>query len=82
MPERRKRPAFYRQSISEGCGPTLIGEDTIRGDIFKTDLIVAEVAANTPPKQNPHPEGTANWRDWNRRHHQDFTGLYLDDGRG
>jgi hypothetical protein len=37
--------------------------------------IVLEAAANTPPKQNPHPEETADWRDWNRRHHQDFTGF-------
>jgi hypothetical protein len=44
--------------------------------------IVAEVAANTPPKQNPHPEDTADGRDWDRRHKQDFTGFYLDDGRG
>jgi hypothetical protein len=44
--------------------------------------VVAEVAANTPPKQIPHPKDTADWRDCNRRHKQDFTGFYLDDGRG
>jgi hypothetical protein len=41
--------------------------------------IVMEAAASAPPKQNPHPEGTADWRDWNRRHKQDFTGYLLDD---
>jgi len=41
--------------------------------------IVAEFAANTPPEMNPHPEGSANARDWNRRHKQDFTGYLLDD---
>jgi hypothetical protein len=44
--------------------------------------IVAEVAAQSPPKQNPDAKDTANWRDWNRRQKQDFTGFYLDDGRG
>jgi hypothetical protein len=37
--------------------------------------IVSEAADSAPIKQNPHPEGTANWKDWNRRHHQDFTGF-------
>ena len=44
--------------------------------------IVAEAADDAPTQSNPHPDGTANARDWNRRHKQDFTGFYLDDGRG
>jgi hypothetical protein len=36
---------------------------------------VLEAADNAPTKQNPHAEGSANWKDWNRRHHQDFTGF-------
>jgi hypothetical protein len=41
--------------------------------------IVAEAAANAPPKCNPFPENTADWRDWNRRDKGSFEGFYLDD---
>ena len=39
--------------------------------------IVAEVATNTPPKQNPHPEDTADGRDWDRRHRGVFKGYRI-----
>ena len=47
--------------------------------------IVEEVAKDAPSGEAcPFDEAIdpANWRDWNRRHKQDFTGFYLDDGRG
>jgi hypothetical protein len=49
--------------------------------LLKASDIVAEQAATAPETslENPHPPETADWRDWNRRHHQDFTGFYLDD---
>jgi hypothetical protein len=37
--------------------------------------IVSEAADSAPTKQSPYPEGTANWKDWNRRHPQDFAGF-------
>jgi hypothetical protein len=43
--------------------------------------IVAEFAVGLPPEANPFDPETdaANWRDWNRRTHNDFTGFMLDD---
>jgi hypothetical protein len=41
--------------------------------------IVAEYAADIPPPSNPHPEGSANWRDWNRLHTGGFDGYLYDD---
>jgi len=37
--------------------------------------VVSEATDNAPTKQNPHPEGSANWKDWQRRQYQDFTGF-------
>jgi hypothetical protein len=34
---------------------------------------VAEAAANADEPENPFPENTANWRNWNRRFMGDFT---------
>jgi hypothetical protein len=36
---------------------------------------VAAAAANAPEPENPFPEHSANWRNWNRFHHDDFTGF-------
>ena len=36
---------------------------------------VAAAAANAPEPENPFPENTAHWRNWNRRTYGDFTGF-------
>jgi hypothetical protein len=43
--------------------------------------LVQEAAETLPPKSqsNPFPEGTADWRDWNRRELNDWTGFLYDD---
>src|ERR1700687_3949787 len=41
--------------------------------------IVAEAAATAPESVCPFPEDSANAKDFNRRHHQDFTGFLNDE---
>jgi hypothetical protein len=43
--------------------------------LLNTAEIVAEHAASIAPETNPFPENTGDWRNWNRRHKQDFTGF-------
>jgi hypothetical protein len=40
---------------------------------------VLEAADNASEPENPFPEQTANWRDWQRRHYGDYSGFYFDD---
>jgi hypothetical protein len=49
--------------------------------LLKAADLVKEAAANAPEagSECPYPDGTANARDWHRRHKQDFTDFYQDD---
>jgi hypothetical protein len=54
-------------------------EELAEMDLPHIANIVLEAAENTPPRCNPFPENTADWRVWNRRHTGSFEGYLLDD---
>jgi hypothetical protein len=54
------------------------GEELAEMDLPHIADIVLEAAASIP-LSNPHREGTAAWRVWNRRHRGSFEGYLLND---
>jgi len=60
---------------------SLIGDSELLTAMGLEDCaaIVAELAAETPRAGNPHPEGSANGRDWDRRHRGIFNGYLKND---
>ncbi len=70
------------ENAGEGTKPCLIkaADELMEMEMPATARAVLETAATLAEPENPFPENTPNWRDWNRRQTGSFEGFYFDDG--